>query len=503
MTDKQTDSAEAPLIEIDLAKDRITQVNAAASAYLGKTEIELKQASAQALFADISTAAQYDQLTGLPNRKLLLDRLQQGILDAKRHQQQLALLYLDLDGFKPVNDTFGHAAGDELLIQIAQAITEQIREGDTLARIGGDEFVILLKDVHGEGALQTGVERVAQQIIQRLGESFELSNAEVEVGASIGIALYPQDAEDGDGLMKNADMAMYRAKNNGRNQLVCYQAEMNKEAHHRLQLENQLRQLLKQDGLSLVFEPIYDLRDNSVFALDAKISVEDNANLVSEFEEVIKVAETAFLGIELGEWQLKQALLALKQLEDSSCGTFVSVRLNPMHFRQKPFVDWLESQMVALDVSADALVLELSEACLSLPNINLTERMAALSKLGVQLHIENFGAGFSSLKHLAKLDVSAIKVSGFFSERLSMSRASESMVSAILAFAYQLDLERLATGVTSAEQLSFLRSHQCHYAQGAFFGSTVGLSELDDFVNDSLKGERDLDDVYSLGDEIV
>ena len=502
MTDKQTDSAEAPLIEIDLAKDRITQVNAAASAYLGKTETELKQASAQTLLAEASSAAQYDQLTGLPNRKLLLDRLQQGILDAKRHQQQLAMLYLDLDGFKPVNDTFGHAAGDELLIQISQAITEQIREGDTLARIGGDEFVLLLKDVHGEGSLQTGVERVAQQIIERLGESFELTNAEVEVGASIGIALYPQDAEDGDALMQNADMAMYRAKNNGRNQLVCYQAEMNKEAHHRLHLEKQLRRLLKQDELVLAFEPIYDLRDNSVFALDAKIAADNNASIEAEFEEVIKVAETAFLGIELGEWQLRQALLALKQLEEASCGTFVSVRLNPMHFRQKPFVEWLEGQLVELDVSADALVLELSEACLSLPNINLTERMTALSKLGVQLHIENFGAGFTSLKHLAKLDVSAIKVAGFFNERLSMSRASESMVSAILAFAYQLDLERLAAGVTSAEQLSFLHSHQCHYAQGAYFGEPILLDDLEDFVNDSFKGEQDLDEAYSLEDDM-
>lgn len=430
-----------------------------------------------------------DDLTGLPNRKRLLETLDDLVQRAHRHPTKFACLFIDLDGFKPINDTYGHAAGDELLVQVAQALSEQMRTADVLARIGGDEFVMLLTDMALDEQAALGAERVAQQVVQALSQVYVLSHAEVEIGGSIGIAVYPQDGLDAQSLMHHADMAMYRAKNSGRNQYAFYQMQMDREAKQRAHLEADFREVLKQQAMQLVFEPVYDLKRKSLVMLDAKWQV--TSAMGSESEAFSKLVETSFLGIKFSEWHLTEALQALKQLAAQS-DVWVTVRVNAMHFRQKQFVSWLEQALTEADVAPEALVLELSEACLSVTNLNLTERMNALSKLGVQLHIENFGAGFASLKYLARLDVSAIKVSGFFHDRVSLSRASESMISAMMAFAYQLGMHRIANGIQNAEQLSFVESQQCDWAQGPYLGEAVAASELEDFVNQALQGEQDL-----------
>lgn len=507
---EQSDTSDLPIrtpqqaeVVVNPQNDKILRVNSAAqdwfqkpeTAIVGQTYAELCSARKNTSVGDVDT------LTGLPNRSRMLENLALSLETAKRQRQNFAVLFIDLDGFKQVNDSYGHAAGDELLVKVAEVLSAQIRAGDTLARIGGDEFVILLEDIPQQENLSLGAERVAQNVIQLLSEIFQLSQAEVEIGGSVGISVYPQDGKTADVLMQHADMAMYRAKNSGRNQFAFYQPEMDKEARQRALLEKQFREILKHQGLQLEFEPVYDLQQKNVVLLDAKWQLTSEFVRDVEIEDLMKLAETSFLGIELGEWHMTAVLEVLKNLTFQS-DLPVSIRLNAMHFKQKQFVDWLSDALSEQDVAPESLVLELSENCLSLQNINLTERMNALSKLGVQLHIENFGAGFASLKYLGRMDVNAIKISGFFSDRISMSQASESMIAAMMAFAYQLRMHRIASGIQNAEQLFFVKSQQCDWGQGPFLCAPILHEDLDDFISQALQGDTDLDWGLAPEDEV-
>ncbi|SHJ32101.1 PAS domain S-box-containing protein/diguanylate cyclase (GGDEF) domain-containing protein [Malonomonas rubra DSM 5091] len=453
-------------------------------------DISLQKSAEQ----EISKLAYYDSLTSLPNRSLLHDRLEMLIRQMQRSKSEytkFAVLFLDLDHFKMVNDTFGHSVGDKLLQSAAQRLKGCLREADTvsrigddvqlgekhvLARLGGDEFIILLP--HLRVAEDAAI--VARQIIADMAKPFLIDGNEVVTPASIGLAIYPDDGEDRETLLRCADIAMYHAKEQGRNSFYFFSAEMNESTRERLNIERQLRQdLERQQGFYLVFQPKVDLQNNRVVGMEALVrwrNEELGEVLPTRF---IPIAESSGLIVPLGQWILQAACSQLKQWQESTGAQFkVAVNLSGRQLTQPDLLPVVASVLQDTGLEGESLELELTESMLMETVEKTVVLLSQLKQLGISLAIDDFGTGYSSLSYLKRFPIDTLKIDRSFVRDLEADRDDEAIIEAIIAMAGSLKMQVVAEGVETELQFDFLRSRGADLYQGFLFSEPVPASEF-------------------------
>ncbi|NVH72594.1 EAL domain-containing protein [Paraburkholderia sp. JPY432] len=422
--------------------------------------------------------ANYDGLTRLPNRNLLRDRLEHALVVAQRHHTGVAVVFLDLDGFKNVNDSLGHSVGDRLLSVVAERLARCSRTSDTVARHGGDEFVIVMTDTVDEQSLITWMERVRASI----AEPVWLDGTELYVGCSMGASLFPQDGEDAETLMKKADVAMYRAKDMGRNTFQFYQPEMNASAGARLNLERRLRRALRDNEFLLHYQPQVDIVSGQIVGIEALVRWRDpEAGLVPPSSFIPLAEESGLIG-PLSEWVLREACRQNKAWQDQGLPPArVSVNLSARVFQQRDIAKLVMQVLAETGLEPKYLELELTESTIMRNAEEAVLMLNELHALGIGLAIDDFGTGYSSLSYLKRFPVDRLKIDRSFVSDIGVSGDDETITSAIIALAHSLKLQVIAEGVETSAQLDFLRERACDEMQGFYFAkplSTEGISEL-------------------------
>jgi diguanylate cyclase (GGDEF)-like protein len=413
----------------------------------------------------------YDPLTNLPNRRLLLDRFDQEIAIAKRHKQFGAVLYLDLDHFKILNDSQGHLVGDELLVQVAQRLSEALREEDTPARLGGDEFVVLL---HANSeTLEAAADHaivVAEKIREQLNTPFVLGQYEHQIGTSIGIALFPEGQETPDGVLQQADTAMYRSKSSGRNAINFFQPSMQEAADLRLSLEQDLRGAIDKGRFILCYHPQMDTNGKIVGA-EALIRWEDKIKGRLSPADFIPVAEESNLILTIGKWVLMEACSQIKMWEDDGLSEvpYVSINVSSRQFRQKDFVGEVKHALESTGILANRLGIELTESVMIVDTEDTVNKMKALKALGVSIAVDDFGTGYSSLVYLKQLPLDVLKIDRGFVRDIMTDSSDAVIVETIISMAKHLNIKVIAEGVETADQLAFLTEKGCSTFQGYYF----------------------------------
>jgi diguanylate cyclase (GGDEF)-like protein/PAS domain S-box-containing protein len=430
--------------------------------------------------------AYHDPLTKLPNRKLFTDRLTQSLSRARRSGKSVAVMFVDLDHFKSINDTLGHEAGDELLCQMAARLGGSIREDDTVARIGGDEFTIILAELrHPEDAVN-----VAEKVIKAVQQPLMIAGTSIEISASIGIALFPDDGADAESLLRNADSAMYRAKESGRNTYQLCTDDMKRRAVERLSLETRLRRAITDEQLVLHYQPQISLTDGRVVGVEALVRWDDPERGLVYPSAFIPLAEESRLILPLGEWVLRTACLQMRAWRpDDDVGLdlpVMSVNLSFRQFQQNDIVESVRRVLAETGLNPAALELEITETT-AMQNAETTVAVLhGLRELGVSIAIDDFGTGYSSLNYLKRFPITAVKIDRGFIRDLAASEADGAIVSAVVGMAHALKLRVIAEGVETEEQLSFLRRRGCDAAQGYLFSRPVTAAALPE----KLKGHR-------------
>lgn len=410
----------------------------------------------------LSYAANHDPLTRLPNRTLFHERLNRAIARAQRNHQLVALLFIDLDRFKEVNDTMGHLAGDMLLQQVAERLSGCIRQGDTVARLSGDEFTIILEDVQDPRDAAV----VAHKVLRVLLEPVQLSAGEAHISSSIGVALYPTDAGDPNTLLKLADSAMYRAKNLGRNGCQFHSEVVNAQAFERLALENALRAAVDDGQFLLHYQPIYDVKAGQPVAVEALLRWRHPEVGVVAPNQFLAVAEETGLIVPIGNWVLEQACRQVKAWRDAGAPDLrLHVNLSARQLRQPDLIERVAGALEGARLPPHALVLEVQESCVIDKSFDPTALFARLAALGVGLAIDEFGSGYSSFAFLRRLPVTIIKVAQGFVRNLATADDSE-IVTAIVALARGLHMTVVAPGIESKAQLDLLVRFGCDKVQG-------------------------------------
>lgn len=419
--------------------------------------------------------ANFDAVTGLPNRSLALDRLNRAVARAKRHRGALGVLFIDVDHFKKVNDTLGHALGDRLLQEVAERIKTCVRDDDTVARMGGDEFTVILPDIRGS---QDG-EAVARKIIDALAEPFVLDGHQVFTSASIGICVWPGGNADPEALMRKADAAMYQAKEKGRNTVAFFTRELDDRATERSRLEVQLRRGLEGAEFSLLYQPLVNIDSGRLIGVEAFLRWNSPALGEMTPDRFISVAENMGLIVPVGEWVLANACRQLRAWREA--GTDVrrlSVNVSSRQFRSPSFGAGVLRALEQNDLSPDCLELEVTESLLVEDLPEVLEMMTALKQHGVRLAIDDFGTGYSSLGYLRKFPLDTLKIDTSLIRGLPDDPGCVSLVEAIIAMAHRLDLRVVAEGVERQGQLDFLRSRHCDAAQGFLLGNPTDADTL-------------------------
>ena len=407
--------------------------------------------------------AYYDALTGLPNLRLLRDRLTEELLRAKRREELLALLFIDLDGFKEVNDTLGHQLGDELLRQAARRISSALRASDTVARLGGDEFAVLLPKM----AESSAAGLVAEKILQLLSEPYDLEGKLVYVTGSIGIAVYPQDGTDST-LLSYADQAMYAAKAQGKNAFCYFTPSMQVQARLRLDLGNDLRQAVQEKQFDVYFQPIVDLANGKVTRAEALLRWPHPARGMVPPDEFITTAEEIGLIGAIGDEVFHQALALAAWWRERQAGAKIGINVSPRQFISGSCRAWLQALQQA-SLPADLLSVEIVERLLLDERPMVTETLQQFRSAGMMVSIDDFGTGYSALSYLQKFDLDELKIDRSFVSALASSSGDQTIVEAIIAMAHKLGLKVVAEGVETQAQCDLLRAAGCDYAQGYLF----------------------------------
>jgi diguanylate cyclase (GGDEF)-like protein/PAS domain S-box-containing protein len=423
----------------------------------------------------METLAYYDQLTGLQNRLLFKEQLRGALAMADREKHHLALMYLDLDHFKRINDTLGHEAGDQLLIEVGKRLRGCLREEDCVARLGGDEFAVLLK--HVESAQYCFV--VASKIIGNLNRPMMLVGQEVVVGTSIGITVAPDDGRDLDGLMKNADLAMYQAKYQGRNSFRFYTPEMNLEVESRLNLERDLRLAIRNNEFELYYQPQIDLRTGKIVCAEALLRWHHPERGLVEPDDFIPVAEESGLIVPIGRWVIRTACQQAKTIQKALDQNIkIAINVSARQLNDDDFVRDFTSVVREVALDANCLELEITESTLMADSDTALDRLHGLRELGVSLAIDDFGTGYSSLSTLKRLPVDSLKVDRGFVRDLPDDEEDRAITSLIVAMANSLNYKVVVEGVEAPEQLAFLEVCGCDFAQGFYFSEPVPADEL-------------------------
>ncbi len=426
------------------------------------------------IHAQMEQLAFYDPLTGLENRRLFKDRLDQCLKQVRRSKQLMALLFLDLDGFKTINDTLGHDAGDELLIIIARRLKQCVREEDIVARLGGDEFTIILSNLKSNKAASS----VASKIIQKIQKPVEIAGQEVFISCSIGITIAPNDSMDANILMRNADLAMYRAKDLGKNNSQYFTDDMNLENEARNGLENALRAALTEESFVVYFQPQVDISAHRISGFEALVRWQhpEGDLLPARF---IPLAEETGLIIELGEIILRKTCEQMNALHEAGfTDQKVSVNLTERQFRDKNLINMIRSVFAETDFDPRGLQIEITESMLMRDIDKAIDIMQQLKRLGVSIAIDDFGTGFSSLTNLARLPVDTLKVDHRFIKQLTASEDENGITSSVIALAKHMRMTVAAEGVESPEQREFLRQNHCSLQQGFLFCAPVAIGDL-------------------------
>lgn len=446
----------------------------------------IKKAKEKILFL-----AYYDSLTSLPNRALFKDRLSQTLLMARRYQRLVGILLLDLDNFKRINDTLGHPAGDELLKQVADRLSNYIRKSDSIsrystdefsavvARLGGDEFTILLTEI----AQVHDTIKVAQRILDAIAQPFDIEGQEVFITTSIGIAIYPIDGEDVDSLLKNCDTAMYHAKNEGRNNYKFYEQSLNKTALDILALENNLRKALDKHEFRVYYQPRIDIRTRNVVGFEALIRWQHSQKGIIPPSEFIPIAEETGLIIPIGEWVLNEACKQNKTWQAAGFApVFISVNLSGKQFKQQNLIKVIDHAMSEVRLDPKYLELEITESIIQ-DTKSTAGILRELRNLGLKIAVDDFGTGYSSLSYLRRFPLDTLKIDRSFVKDIAKDPDSEAIVKAIIAMAHCLKLRVIAEGVETEEQLKFLSDEGCDEFQGYLISPPLPAEEAARFLS--------------------
>ena len=418
----------------------------------------------------ISFMAHHDMLTGLPNRTLLQDRINQAIAQAKHQGKSVAVLFIDLDYFKHINDSLGHPVGDKVLKMAAQRLQHCLRRGDSLARLGGDEFIITLPDLDDTHAAET----VSRKVLNALHTPFVVDTHELHVSCSIGISLYPADGLDAEVLMRAADAAMYHAKGKGRGNYQFFTPALDAATQHRLLLGNQLRQALARSEFSLHYQPQVDISSGRIFAAEALLRWKQPGRGPISPTEFIPIAEETGLILPLGEWVLREACMQLKRWRNAGhTDMMVAVNLSVRQVLQPGFAQSIARLLEEVGLPPDALDLEITESILMQPNDDNLASLTQLSGMGIQLSMDDFGTGYSSLSYLKRFPIQALKIDQSFVRGIGQHANDMAIITAIIAMARTLRLRVIAEGVETAEQAAFVQVHGCSSAQGNFYSRPV------------------------------
>jgi diguanylate cyclase (GGDEF)-like protein/PAS domain S-box-containing protein len=426
--------------------------------------------------------ANYDTLTGLPNRNMFHDRLAQEMLRADRDKRPLALLLIDLDQFKEVNDTLGHDTGDRLLQEAARRISDCVRHSDTVARLGGDEFTIILRELQED----SHIEDVAQLLIDKLEDAFQLGDEVVYISGSIGITLYPDDAGDIDTLLKNADQAMYAAKRNGRNCYSYFTQSLQDMAQARRRLTNELRSAQAKRQFEVYYQPIIDLKTGRITKAEALIRWHHHKHGSISPLEFIPLAEETGLIHKIGDWVFRQSIEKAKHWSDRFSSDFqVSVNLSPVQFKldNHLFISEWESYLQKIELSGRNVVVEITEGLLLDAEPEVVDKLLWLRDAGIQVAIDDFGTGYSSLSYLKKFDIDYLKIDKSFVNNLERNTNDTALCDAIILMAHTLGLTVIAEGVETDEQKKILAGAGCDFAQGYLFSRPVPADEFEALLN--------------------
>ncbi len=428
----------------------------------------------------ISFQAHHDQLTGLPNRVLLNDRLDLAIRQAQRDGGRLAVLFVDLDRFKMVNDTLGHAQGDLLLQAVARRIANCVRRGDTLSRIGGDEFVLLVPRLK----LKKDASRCAEGILEILRAPFMLGVHEVFVRASIGIAVYPDHGDTPEELLRHADMAMYAIKEKGRDDVAFYHPGLDRRYARRLSMESELRNGLANNEFVLEYQPQVNMGDGSLRGLEALIRWDHPARGRLLPTEFIPWAEENGLIVPLGNWVLQQVFVDIRRWKRQGVSPpLVAVNISSLQLHQPSFLGFLVDLLEEHDIDGTSMELEITENIIMNDASGAIRRLSRLTDIGVRVAIDDFGTGYSSLSYLQRLPVTTLKIDQSFIRRIGPGSSEDSIVSAIVAMARSLGLGLIAEGVEQELQARYLGRIGCHLAQGYLFASPLGHDETGRYLS--------------------
>jgi diguanylate cyclase (GGDEF)-like protein/PAS domain S-box-containing protein len=421
--------------------------------------------------------ANYDHLTDLPNRSLLLERIKHAMESSKRQSRAIALFFIDLDRFKQVNDSLGHDCGDLLLVEVSRRLSELLRADDTIARIGGDEFVVLLETHKGSRHLGN----IAQKIIDAVDLPVLLQQHQVSIGASIGIALYPQDASDSSTLLRHADIAMYHAKQLGRNTFQFFTPRMNLEASERLAKESTVKSAYANDEFFNYYQPIIDTDTGKAAGFELLMRWQSKYVVIAP-SGFIAIAEELGLIIPMTEDALERGLIDLKKWHKLRPTLYLSVNLSPQHFAKAGLVDYISRLLKSYDLQAHLLKIEVTETALLVEPEKAIKTMNALSKLGVILALDDFGTGFSSLSYLKRLPLDIIKIDRTFVSGIGVEKTDEAIVDATIVLAKRLNMHCIAEGVETKEQLAYLTQRQCHYIQGYIYSKPVDAKTISTYL---------------------
>lgn len=422
----------------------------------------------------INHIASHDSLTNLPNRTLLQDRIEQTLVHNRRRKQQAAILFIDLDKFKVINDTLGHDFGDAVLQETASRLVAEVRSEDTVARQGGDEFIILLSDISNP----EDASHIAQKLIETLLNPYYIQSKELYIGASIGIAVFPDDGEDMSTLLKNSDIAMYHAKETGRGNYQFYSEKMNSQASKKQALTNDLRHAVERKQLLLEYQPVLDMNSNELAGMEVLLRWQHPVEGLIPPDKFIPLAEESGLILQIGDWVCRTTCSQIKLWLDQGYDVpRISLNLTAKQFREKSLADMILSNLNQHGLNPQFIGIEITESMLVQNIEEAAEALRKLNDIGLEISIDDFGTGYSSLSHLKRLPISKLKIDKSFVDNISTHPEDAEILKAVIAMAHGLSMKVVAEGVETKEQLACLRNYGCEQYQGYVYSNPLTNSE--------------------------
>lgn len=464
---------QSPLRQVDLVTRVIELFADRAAAELQRAAVEER----------LVHQAYSDSLTGLANRPLAMDRLDHAIRAAHRADRRLYVLFIDLDGFKDVNDSMGHVQGDEMLREVASRFSSTIREGETLARLGGDEFLVILEETEVAAG-----ERAAKRLLHSLLKPISLDGREFTITASIGVTQFPEDGDTPESLMRNSDAAMYQAKNAGRNTYRFFTSEMNEQIRARIDMESRLWQALENDEFRLLYQPIVEIATGKIVTAEALIRWASPELGYVLPEQFIHLAEDIGVIVPLGEWIIKQACSDCKRWRGNFSPTFaVTVNVSPRQFRDRNILDLLDAALKEYELTRDAIQLDVTEELL-MQDVELARSiLTEVTKYGTSVSIDDFGTGYSSLGYLKDFPFTNLKIDRSFVSKMRVNSGEAKLVSTMIGMAHNLDMKVVAEGIETPQQLSILASFHCDLGQGYYFSEPLTADEFQQLLYTGVK----------------